>query len=48
MAGLVFNILDENLEVLSGEKTGIWIKKRFYKVDHNKEVIVPFVDQNIE
>jgi hypothetical protein len=34
--------------VLSGERTGIWIKKRFYKTNQNNEIIVPFVNEQRE
>jgi hypothetical protein len=42
VAGHVFFILDENLNVCSGTRTGVWINKKFYAVDKNKEVIVPY------
>jgi hypothetical protein len=43
VAGHVFQILDENLNIASGDKTGVWINKKLYKVNKNKEVIVPYV-----
>lgn len=32
-AGHVYQILDENLEICNGTRTGIWINGRFHQVD---------------
>ncbi|CAD8142905.1 unnamed protein product [Paramecium octaurelia] len=42
-AGHRFQIFDENFELCTGEKTGVWIDKKFYNVDQSrKEILIPF------
>lgn len=43
LAGHVFQILDENMTVCKGEKTGMWVSNRFHKASADKgEVIIPY------
>ncbi|CAD8054414.1 unnamed protein product [Paramecium sonneborni] len=42
-AGHRFQIFNENFELCAGEKTGIWIDKKFYNMDQQrKEILIPF------
>lgn len=43
VAGHAFYILNEDFEVCSGPKTGLWVDNKFYVVDPvRKEILIPF------
>ena len=42
MVGHEFCLLNNNMEILKGNKTGVWISGRFYKVNDLGKVIVPY------
>ena len=50
VAGHVYTILDENLNVCSGPRTGMWINNKYYPVNNYNEVIIPYVakPQNLQ
>ena len=47
MSGHVITLLDEDLNVLNGEKTGLWFKNRFYQIEDNGHVLVPYSHEEL-
>ena len=42
MNGHEVTIIDEGFNILGGEKTGLWVKNRFYQVDEEGKVLIPY------
>lgn len=43
VAGHAFYILNEDFEICTGPKTGLWVDNKFYLVDPvRKEILIPF------
>ena len=42
MNGHDVTLIDEEFNVLVGEKTGVWIKNRFYPVDEEGRALIPY------
>ena len=40
VAGHVYQILDENLEICSGKRTGLWIQSRFYEIEKERQEVI--------
>lgn len=36
VAGHVYQILNENLDICCGHRTGLWIQNRFYEVEKER------------
>ncbi|KAL4490234.1 hypothetical protein ABPG72_004273 [Tetrahymena utriculariae] len=47
VAGLACQILDQNLQLCEGPNTGIFFQKKYYPLNSDKEVIIPFTDTQI-
>ncbi|EAR85110.2 hypothetical protein TTHERM_00530680 (macronuclear) [Tetrahymena thermophila SB210] len=47
VAGLACQILDQNLQLCEGPNTGIFFQKKYYPLNSDKEVIIPFTDSQI-
>ena len=42
MNGHEITLLDENLNILKGDKTGLWVQNRFYQVDEEGKIFIPY------
>ncbi|KAL4440764.1 hypothetical protein ABPG74_013745 [Tetrahymena malaccensis] len=47
VAGLACQILDQNFQICEGANTGIFFQKKYYPLNSDKEVIIPFTDSQI-
>ena len=42
VAGQLFTIVDEEANICKGDRTGLWVKERFYKADEQGRILVPY------
>ena len=48
VAGQLFTIVDEEANICKGDRTGLWVKGRFYTADERGRILVPYSSSQSE